>query len=260
MSGMVKRISAEEARRLLEENPSIFLIDVRQPEEYEKGHIPGAYLIPLPELPDRLSEIKIDNEVVTYCRLGRRSLAGASLIADELNLDVYTIEGGIMAWNGFISTSRIEDFKLLTRGIKTPEEFISLAYSLEEGSQKFYQKLFDHFKEKGEIFKTLANAEDNHKKRLMDTFGNNIVLAEGFSDYMESGISFSETYDRIVQEGRDIKEIIEFSMQVEINSLDLYMKILNVIDLGIKGVFVEIIKEEKMHLKRLGRFLTVISL
>ena len=260
MSGMVKRISAEEARRLLEENPSIFLIDVRQPEEYEKGHIPGAKLIPLPELPDRLSEIKIDNEVVTYCRLGRRSLAGASLIADELNIDVYTIEGGIMAWNGFISTSRIEDFKLLTKGIRTPEEFISLAYSLEEGSQKFYQKLFDHFKEKGGIFKTLANAEDNHKKRIMDTFSKNVELAEGLWDYMESGISFSEAYNRIIKEGRDIKEIIEFSMQMEINSLDLYIKILGIVDLSTKRVFEEIINEEKMHLKRLGRFLTETSL
>ncbi len=64
----VKTVDADEARKLLEERPegSYTLLDVREPEEYEGGHIPGAVLVPLSELPDRLSEIDLQKPVLTY--------------------------------------------------------------------------------------------------------------------------------------------------------------------------------------------------
>jgi rhodanese-related sulfurtransferase len=65
---LVKAMSSDEARKWLEERPdgSYTLLDVREPEEYEGGHIPGATLIPLSELPDRLSEIDPQKPVLTY--------------------------------------------------------------------------------------------------------------------------------------------------------------------------------------------------
>ena len=64
----VKTMDAETSRRWLSERPddSYTLIDVREPEEYEEGHIPGAVLIPLSELPDRLSEIDPEKAIMTY--------------------------------------------------------------------------------------------------------------------------------------------------------------------------------------------------
>ena len=64
----VKTMSSDEARKWIEERPdgSYTLLDVREPEEYEGGHIPGATLIPLSELPDRLSEIDPQKPVLTY--------------------------------------------------------------------------------------------------------------------------------------------------------------------------------------------------
>ena len=64
----VKAIDADEARKWLDERPdgSYTLLDVREPEEYEGGHIPGAALIPLSELPDRLSEIDVQKPVLAY--------------------------------------------------------------------------------------------------------------------------------------------------------------------------------------------------
>ena len=64
----VRAMSSDEAREWLEERPdgSYTLLDVREPEEYEEGHIPGATLIPLSELPDRLSEIDPQKPVLTY--------------------------------------------------------------------------------------------------------------------------------------------------------------------------------------------------
>jgi rhodanese-related sulfurtransferase len=64
----VKTMNTDEARKWLQEklDSSYTLLDVREPEEYEGGHIPGAVLIPLSELPDRLSEIDLQKPVLAY--------------------------------------------------------------------------------------------------------------------------------------------------------------------------------------------------
>jgi len=64
----VKSLDADEARRYMDRNPggSFTLLDVRQPEEYASGHIPGAKLIPLPDLNERLSEIDPAKPTVVY--------------------------------------------------------------------------------------------------------------------------------------------------------------------------------------------------
>ena len=64
----VKTMEADEARRWIEGRPpeSFTLLDVRQPEEYERGHIPGSVFIPLPELEKRLEEIDPEKPVLAY--------------------------------------------------------------------------------------------------------------------------------------------------------------------------------------------------
>ena len=63
-----KTMEADEARRWMEGRPpgSFTLLDVRQPEEYEQGHLPGAVLIPLPELETRLEDIDTEKPVLAY--------------------------------------------------------------------------------------------------------------------------------------------------------------------------------------------------
>jgi rhodanese-related sulfurtransferase len=64
----VKSVTVDEARKTFNENPpgSYTLLDVREPEEYEAGHIPGAVLIPMSQLPDRVSELDPKKPVITY--------------------------------------------------------------------------------------------------------------------------------------------------------------------------------------------------
>ena len=64
----VKTIDAEQARKhITGKSPSeVTILDVRQPGEYESGHIPGAKLIPLPDLTHRLNEIETDKPTVVY--------------------------------------------------------------------------------------------------------------------------------------------------------------------------------------------------
>lgn len=64
----VKNMDAEEAKTYIRTHPegSFTLLDVRQPGEYEKEHLPGARLIPLPELPSRLKELDPGKPVIAY--------------------------------------------------------------------------------------------------------------------------------------------------------------------------------------------------
>ena len=64
----VKSINTDQAREFMETRSSeeLTTLDVRQPTEYEAGHIPGAKLIPLPDLTNRLNEIDHDKPVMVY--------------------------------------------------------------------------------------------------------------------------------------------------------------------------------------------------
>ncbi|MEW6116963.1 MAG: rhodanese-like domain-containing protein [Nitrospirota bacterium] len=64
----VSSMTAEEVRKFLRErNPDTYnLVDVRQPREYERGHLPGAHLIPVGQLPNRLNEIDPNKPTVVY--------------------------------------------------------------------------------------------------------------------------------------------------------------------------------------------------
>lgn len=77
--------------------PFVF-IDVRTPEEYAAGHIRGAKLIPLPEMPHRLAEVPKDRQVYVYCHSGKRSARAATLLAGQGFTNIENIVGGITAW------------------------------------------------------------------------------------------------------------------------------------------------------------------
>ncbi len=75
-----------------------FILDVRQPEEWNQFHIPGATLIPLGDLSSRLTEVPKDQNVVVYCRTGVRSAQGRDILRQAGYTQVTSLEGGITAW------------------------------------------------------------------------------------------------------------------------------------------------------------------
>ena len=64
----VQSVSTDQGRKLAAERPSaeLTILDVRQPREYAKAHLPGAKLIPLPELVRRLDELDPDKQIMVY--------------------------------------------------------------------------------------------------------------------------------------------------------------------------------------------------
>ena len=91
-------ITAAEARAQLEQKPKPFLLDVRQPEEFRSGHIPGAKLIPLGELRQRINELPKDREIICVCRSGNRS-GSATRQLTEAGFRVRNLNGGMIAWS-----------------------------------------------------------------------------------------------------------------------------------------------------------------
>ncbi len=75
-----------------------FILDVRQPEEWNEYHIPGATLIPLGELASRLNEIPRDREIVVVCRSGNRSQQGRDLLQQAGFAPVTSMAGGLSEW------------------------------------------------------------------------------------------------------------------------------------------------------------------
>ncbi|WP_284140383.1 MULTISPECIES: rhodanese-like domain-containing protein [unclassified Virgibacillus] len=78
------------------------LIDVREPQEFERGHILGARNIPLTQLKQRLIELRKDKPVYLYCQSGSRSARAAQLLHKKGYEDVNQLKGGFKKWTGKI--------------------------------------------------------------------------------------------------------------------------------------------------------------
>jgi rhodanese-related sulfurtransferase len=73
------------------------LIDVRQPEEYEAGHVPGAKLIPLADVVARFGEVPTEGPVYVICGTGPRSQRAADYYRNR-GIEAYNVAGGTKAW------------------------------------------------------------------------------------------------------------------------------------------------------------------
>jgi rhodanese-related sulfurtransferase len=73
------------------------LIDVREPDEYTAAHVPGALLVPLATVPDRLADVPAEGTVYVICAKGARSLRAAEFYRSQ-GIDAVNVAGGTTAW------------------------------------------------------------------------------------------------------------------------------------------------------------------
>jgi adenylyltransferase/sulfurtransferase len=98
---MVVQIRPAELKAKLDAGEPVYLLDVRNPDEYAYCRLPDSQLIPLPELPHRADEVTppAGALVVVYCHHGIRSLSGAAILAQAGHPNVASLAGGIDAWS-----------------------------------------------------------------------------------------------------------------------------------------------------------------
>jgi molybdopterin/thiamine biosynthesis adenylyltransferase/rhodanese-related sulfurtransferase len=93
----VPEIQVEELKRSLDAGEDVFVLDVREPHEYQICNIDG-YLIPLGDLPKRVHELDSSREIVAHCRSGVRSAKAVDFLRQAGFKKVHNLAGGILAW------------------------------------------------------------------------------------------------------------------------------------------------------------------
>jgi rhodanese-related sulfurtransferase/rubrerythrin len=264
----VKSMDGDQAKSFIAEHEegTYTILDVRQPSEYEEAHIPGATLIPLPNLHDSLNELDPKKPTIAYCAIGGRSRVAAQLLSGLGFKKIYNLKGGIKAWQGVKAEGPRELNLDLIRGDEAPAEIVLLAYGMETGLQTFYETMNQRSKDQEltTLFKKLAEVEKSHKKML---FGLHTEVASSEKDLktfeadadqmiMEGGFSMSEFMEKNVSFLHDVKDVIDLAMMLETQSLDLYLRFADKsTNAQTKGVLFKIAEEEKAHLASLGNLL-----
>jgi rhodanese-related sulfurtransferase/rubrerythrin len=264
----VKSLNADEARACINKRPAseITVLDVRQPGEYEYGHIPGAKLIPLPELNSRLTELDPEKATLVYCAVGGRSRVAAQMLSGKGFKEVYNLKGGINVWTGHEAEGTEELGLDLFEGDESIEDALMVAYSLEEGLREFYVAMkskVDDTQAKG-LFQKLSEIEDKHKARVLAEYvkitGEDIGLEQFESKLtggiMEGGLTTDEYYQFFKSGWETVEGIIEAAMGIEAQALDLYTRASDKTDNpDIRQALIRLSDEEQAHLARLGQLM-----
>ncbi len=260
-------ITSEDARAYMRAHrPEEFtLLDVRQPGEYERAHIPGARLIPLPQLSDRLDELERDKPVIAYCAVGGRSRAAAEMLKGRGFEEVYSLKGGIKAWDGLTAAGPVEQGLGLVSGREDREHLLIIALGLEQGLAAFYRQAGPLAREPlaSELCGRLAQVEDKHQERVYALYregGGDLerpVLEERVSALvMEGGEEVGPALARLFPQGYGRLELLETAMGIEAQALDLYLRMTEKVREGqARQALYDLAQDEKAHLAMLGGLL-----
>lgn len=98
-AAILNKITAEQAKEMIDSTSELIILDVRTPEEFNEGHIENAILIPDYELESKAEEILTDKSttLLVYCRSGRRSALASQILSDLGYSSIYDF-GGIIDW------------------------------------------------------------------------------------------------------------------------------------------------------------------
>ena len=96
---MYSQITPEEAKKIMDSDEEHIILDTREQEEYDEGHIKGAILIPYTEIENKAEKMLPDKDklILVYCRSGRRSKIASKELAQLGYTKVYEF-GGIIDW------------------------------------------------------------------------------------------------------------------------------------------------------------------
>lgn len=175
------------------------------------------------------------------------------------------MQGGIKAWNGTVAQGFPEAAKSFFASARTLEEYIALAWLLEEGTRKVYEGSAGNLNagEAAALLLELASDEEHHKEMLMmlyerrstkETGGNFSTLVasqEPREEWTEGGVTVQEVL--LWAKAKPPREILELVMSLEVNAYDRYLTMERVVeDEPSKEVFRVLSRAEKSHIERVS--------
>lgn len=240
------------------------LLDVRQPEEYEDEHLPGAKLIPLAELGERLSELEPDKPTIVYCAIGGRSRAASQFLAGKGFAEVYNLSGGIKAWKSEKAVGPEDQGLDLFSGAESPEETLVIAFGLEEGLRTFYELMVRKVTNENArlLFGKLSSIEVKHQSRIFSEYlrlTGSSMSQDDFAEKivppaMEGGLTTEDFLRRYQPNLENPAEIVSLAMAIEAQALDLYQRAADRPGpAATKTALLQIAAEERSHLEQLGK-------
>lgn len=98
---MINSMEVAELQDLMNQDADYILVDCREQDEWDQGHLPGAKFLPLSQWEQVSSILDQDKnkKIILQCRSGKRSFNAAMNLMDRGFEDLYNLEGGIMAWS-----------------------------------------------------------------------------------------------------------------------------------------------------------------
>ena len=262
-----QKLTPEMLRRFIDSHTesSYRIVDVRQPDEYEAAHIPGAHLMPLPELEARLYELPDDQDLIFYCHSGGRS-AYAAVLAIEGEVTRKTVahlEGGILTWDGrtLVDFPKVEVFDIASDLPK----LLMTAMDLEKGAHLFYTNFLKSSAPEAlrPTLIDLSKAEELHARKVyrhITEVDSTVMPFEKLyaglkGNILEGGQTFHEMATRFSEMVGDIcLNIIEIALAIEAAAFDLYKTMAErTADPLAKKTFIDIAQAEKGHMRKLSR-------
>lgn len=257
-------ITADALRKYLNnhQEKEYLLVDVRQPKEYSRGHIPGSLLLPLGEISARMSELYLDRDIIFYCRSGKRSQAAALFAGARPYGEnkIYNLVGGILAWNDY-TLPDFPQLRLFSLEGK-PSDILYRAMDLERGAYHFYMAALERHREEEltHFLDLLARAEEGHARLIYQFYKQEKPDALPFTELYESlpgevmeGGQGVETMKKMLNNTGDdfCLDLVEMAISIEYAAYDLYRSMADYFRTHAKmeEAFLTIAQAEKEHMR-----------
>jgi rubrerythrin len=180
--------------------------------------------------------------------------------------EVYSLAGGIKAWQGLTAAGPLEQGLGLISGQEDRAQLLVLAWGLEGGLAAFYRQAGPLARDQraAELCQRLAQVEDRHQDRVYELYRQ--VAPEGLepadlarqssAQVMEGGEDVPRALARLFPQGFGARELLETAMGIEAQALDLYLRMSHQLgDEAARQTLFDLAQEEKTHLEALGQLL-----
>lgn len=248
-----------------QQEKNYLLVDVRQPQEYELEHIPGAALIPLNLIMTGQGRLPKDKELVFYCSHGMRSRAASEVCVDsgEFTQPIYSLMGGLSAWEAQL----VSDFPRVAifEGTDSPVAWAKIAMNLEKGAFLFYDFLIKKCAETSFVkeLEEISAMETAHARLIYNLFPRDENSTELFQDVfgglpgdiLEGGQPLEKICRGLERmPGAFLTNALDMALHIEYAAYDLYRTLADKTENArLQKALLTLSQAEKQHVNRVSR-------